>query len=80
MHHPFISDLSDKSLDELQKKITELNNKLSFSFRVGNGPLIQQIQMALESYKSEYNKRMDELMKKQKINSKVDIKNERKNF
>jgi hypothetical protein len=72
--------LSDKSLDELQKKITELNNKLTFSFRVGNGPLIQQIQMALESYKSEYNKRMDELMKKQKINSKVDIKNERKNF
>lgn len=80
MHHPFISDLSDKSLDELQKKITELNNKLTFSFRVGNSPLIQQIQMALESYKSEYNKRMDELMKKQKINSKVDIKNERKNF
>lgn len=80
MQHPFIGDLSDKSLDELQKKISELMSKISFAYRTGNGPLITQLNMAIESYKSEYSKKMDDIMKKQKINSKVSIQNERKNI
>lgn len=80
MQHPFIGDLSDKSLDELQKKISELMSKISFAYRTGNGPLITQLNMAIESYKAEYSKKMDDIMKKQKINSKVSIQNERKNI
>lgn len=80
MQHPFIGDLSDKSLDELQKKISELMSKITFAYRTGNGPLITQLNMAIESYKSEYSKKMDDIMKKQKINSKVSIQNERKNI
>lgn len=80
MEHPFITDLSDKSLEELQKIVGELTNKLNFAYRSGNGPLIAQIQMAIESYKAAYNKKMSELMDKQKINTKVQIQNERKNF
>lgn len=80
MEHPFITDLSDKSLEELQKIVGELTNKLNFAYRSGNGPLIAQIQMAIESYKAAYNKKMGELMDKQKINTKVQIQNERKNF
>ena len=80
MEHPFISDLSDKSLEELQKTVGDLTTKLNFAYRVGNGPLIAQINMAIESYKAAYNKKMGELMDKQKINTKVQIQNERKNF
>lgn len=67
MQHPFINDLSDKSLEELQNVITGLNNKLTFAYRTQNGPLINQLLMALDSYRTEYNKKMDELIKKQKI-------------
>lgn len=80
MQHPFITDLSGKTLEELQKTISDLTNKLNFAYRTGNGPLINQIQMAIDSYRHEYSKKMDDLMKKQNINSKIKIQNERKNI
>ena len=79
MKHPFINDLSDKSLDELQETISSLTSKLTFAYRTQNAPLVQQLLMAMESYKSEYNKKMDELISKQNIKTKIDIKNEHKN-
>ena len=76
MEHPFINDISDKSIEELQESISSLNNKLTFAYRTGNGPLIHQLQMVLESYKAEYNKKMDELMKKQNIKTSVKVEKE----
>ena len=73
MKHPFINDLSEKSLEELQSKITEINNKLTFAYRTSNRPLINQLLMILESYRDEYNTKMNDLIKKQKIDSKISI-------
>ncbi len=73
MKHPFINDLSNKTLEELQSTITGLMNKITFAYRTGNGPLIHQLQMAIESYKEAYSVKMDEMMNKQKINSKISI-------
>lgn len=78
MRHPFISDLSDKSLEELQTTISALTNKLTFAYRTGNASLIHQLQMAINTYKSEYSKKMDELMNKQKIKTKVNIEKDSK--
>lgn len=74
MKHPFINDLSDKSLEDLQSTVASLSTKLSFAYRTGNSSMIQQLLMALDSYKSEYNKKMDELMGKQ--NLKINIQKE----
>lgn len=38
--------------------------------------MIHQLQMVLESYKAEYNKKMDELMKKQNIKTSVKVEKE----
>lgn len=78
MKHPFINDLSDKTMDELQTAMSSLNNKLTFAYRTGNGPLIHQLQMAIESYRDAYSKKMDEMMGKQKINSKISIEKDSK--
>jgi len=78
MEHPFINNLSDKSIEELQEKIGDLNKKLTFAYRTNNGSLIHQINMAVESYKAAYYKKMDELMKKQKINTQVSIQKDSK--
>lgn len=77
MEHPFIKDLSDKNLEELQEKLGDLTKKLNFAYRIGNGPMIHQINMVMESYKSAYNKKMDELMKKQNIQAKVNIQKDK---
>lgn len=77
MEHPFINDLSNKSLEDLQNTITGLNNKLNFAYRTGNGPLIHQLQMVIESYRKAYSGKMDELIKKQNINTKINIQKDK---
>lgn len=77
MEHPFIHDLSDKSLEDLQTTISSLSAKLTFAYRTGNSALIQQINMALESYKNAYKQKMDDMIKKQNILGQVKIVNEK---
>lgn len=78
MQHPFITDLSDKSVDELQNTINDLTKKLNFVYRTQNGPMIQQMLMVLESYKAEYGKRIDEMYKKQNLQNKINISKDSK--
>jgi hypothetical protein len=73
MEHPFINDLSDKSLEDLQNAISDLMGKLNFAHRTGNGALIHQLYMVIDSYKKEYNKKMDELIAKQNMGNKINI-------
>jgi hypothetical protein len=83
MEHPFINRavLESKSFEELQEVINGLTTKLTFAYRTQNGPLVHQLQMALESHKAQARKKMDELFEKQKLNTKINIQsdNERKN-
>ena len=76
MEHPFISSLSDKTLEELKTAITDLNNKLTFAYRMQNSAMISQLLMVIESYKKEYNRKMDELLKKQGDKTKINIQKE----
>jgi hypothetical protein len=73
MQHPFINDLSDKSMEDLQNTIQDLTKKLTFVYRQQNGPMIAQMMMVLESYKTEYSKRIDEIYKKQNLQNKINI-------
>jgi hypothetical protein len=47
--------------------------KLNFAHRTGNGALIHQLYMVIDSYKKEYNKKMDELIAKQNMSNKINI-------
>lgn len=76
MEHPFLSSqsLRDKSLEDLQQTINELTSKLTYAYRSRNSAMIGQIQMVMESYRNEYNRKMDELIKKQNIQNRINIK------
>lgn len=78
MQHPFINDLSDKSLEDLQTTITDLHKKLNFAYRSQNGAMINQLRMVIESYTVEHTKRMDEIYKKQNIQTQINISGENK--
>lgn len=73
MEHPFINNLENKSLEELQDTISTLTGKLNFAYRVGNSPLIHQLNMAIDSYKNAYSKKMDELISKQKLQTQIKV-------
>ena len=76
MLHPFIHDLSDKSLEELQTAINGLMTKLTFAQRTLNQPLVHQLSMVLESYKTEYTKKTDSLLNKHNGQNKINIQKE----
>jgi hypothetical protein len=78
MEHPLIGNLDTLTVEDLSKKITDLNNKLSIAMRTGNGHLCNQIRMAVESYQTKYQEKVQETYRKQiedsNFNSKIDIK------
>ena len=76
MEHPFISSLESKTMEELEQTISGLTSKLMFAYRTGNMPLVNQLTMAMESYKAEYAKRMDALFKKQNLTNQIKIQND----
>ena len=64
MEHPLIGDLNNLTLDELSTKVSDLNSKLSMAMRTGNGHLCNQIRMAIESYQTKYQEKLQESYKK----------------
>jgi hypothetical protein len=79
MEHPFLTskDLEDKSMEEIQEAISNIMNKLTFAYRTQNGPLIHQLQMVLESHRTQYFKKTDEVFAKQKLNNQINIQSDR---
>ena len=67
MEHPLIGDLNNLTLEELSTKVADLNQKLSMAMRTGNGHLCNQIRMAIESYQSKYQEKLQESYKKSDV-------------
>jgi hypothetical protein len=80
MEHLFLTSdvLKDKTLEELQEGITQIMNRLSFAHRIQHGPMIHQLHMILESYRAQYNKKMDEVLAKQKLNKHIHVEKRNK--
>lgn len=73
MQHPFVSGLEDKTMEELQASISDLSTKLTYAMRSNQVSMVNQMQMIIESYKSEYLKRMDDMYKKQNLQNQINI-------
>ena len=78
MYNPLVGSLRELSLEELIKKINDLQSKLGQSNRFGNFHLANQIRATLSMYQEEYQRRMAEEAEKAKnnklIKDKVDVK------
>lgn len=75
MEHPLIGPLTDLTEEQLLTKIAELNQKLNFAARMGNGTMANQLRMALESYQTRYRECVSQNRKKDGVNfdDKIDI-------
>lgn len=77
--HPLAPNLTGLSDDDLHKKRAELQNRMTFAYRMGQGEMIGQIQLLLGDYDMEIQKRnqkmLDDLQKNNKnFKDKIDIK------
>lgn len=76
--HPLAPDLTQLSDDELQKKQSELQKKMIQAYQFGSTDLAMQLQMLLEDYTMEVQRRqarmMEELLaKSDKFKGIIDI-------
>jgi len=55
--HPLLSNLTDKTLDELLKTINETYKKISFAGKMGNPAMVNQLRMVADTYQEEINAR-----------------------
>lgn len=60
MEHPLIGDISDLNLDQLSERVTELTKKIQIARNTGNGYLVHQLQMAMETYRNAYRARAED--------------------
>jgi len=76
MEHPLIGNIDHLTEDELSEKINELNRKLNMAIRSGNGHMCNQLRMAIESFQSKYQQKLQEARKGQStsFDDKIDIK------
>jgi hypothetical protein len=77
--HPLAPNLTGLSDDELHKKRAELQNRMTFAYRMGQGEIIGQIQLLLGDYDMEIQKRNQKMLDDMNRNNpnfkdKIDIK------
>lgn len=58
MNHPLIPNIDHLTVDELQSRISDLTKKLGIAHRSGNAQLIGQIRMALDTFNSKYQEKI----------------------
>jgi len=74
MEHPLINDIGGLDEQQLMDKITELNGKLTVAMRMGNSSLINQVRMAIETYRIKLSEmHAAERNKDDKFEDKIDI-------
>jgi hypothetical protein len=76
MDHPFIGDLSKKTVDELLDTINRLSKQQQYMFRLGKHDVVGQINMAIDSYRGEYSRRQQQMWDKKSdtdLDKKIDI-------
>jgi hypothetical protein len=74
--HPLLETLKEKTMEEIQSTISDLNKKLSFASQIGNAELVNQLQLVLNSYHEAYRLKLDATVKKgnaEQFASKIDI-------
>lgn len=77
--HPLVGNLEELSNEDLHKKYNELLAKYNQAFRIGPTSVIPQIQMMLENYRIEMDKRNRKVLeemeeKNNKFKGIIDIK------
>jgi hypothetical protein len=76
MEHPLIHGIENLTLEELGSKVSELYKKLAIAQRMGNGYLCDQINMALSSYSTKHQEKLNDLLKsgdRPGFDNKIDI-------
>jgi hypothetical protein len=57
MGHPLTPDLSKLSMEDLTNKISDLQRRLTYAFRIGQSDMVGQLQLLMQDYNTELSER-----------------------
>jgi hypothetical protein len=60
--HPLSPDLTTLTDDELYTKRAELQNRLGYAYRIGNGEMVHQLNLLIQDYALEVEARNKKMM------------------
>jgi hypothetical protein len=70
MGHPLTPDLSKLSIDELTNKISELQRRITYAYRIGQSDMLGQLQLLMQDYQEEMINRNRKQLEEMEKNSK----------
>lgn len=70
MGHPLTPDLSKLSIDELTNKMSDLQKRLMYAYRIGQSDMVGQLQLLLQDYQEEMNNRNRKALEEMESKSK----------
>jgi hypothetical protein len=70
MFHPLSPDLSKMSLDELNQKHSDLVKRITSAYRMGSADMVAQLQMLMNDYQAEIQRRGERALDEMQKNSK----------
>ena len=66
MEHPHLDIVAikrDQTLEEIQGKVTDIRNRMTFAYQTNNQPMMHQLEMILEVYTRAQMEVLDEMFK-----------------
>jgi len=76
MEHPHLNIKNIKAkltLEQVEEKLADIMGKLNFAYRTGNQPLINQLNMARETYTQAQNDKLNEMFDDKELGDKINI-------
>jgi len=78
MEHPNLDVTkikSDLSLEDIQQKILDLRQRISFAYQMNNQPMLHQLEMILAVYTRSQNEILEEMYKSsdQNLDDQIDV-------
>jgi hypothetical protein len=70
MGHPLAPDLTKLTTDELNKKYSDLLSRITYAYRIGQSDMVAQLQMLMQDYQEEINRRNAKALEDMEKNSK----------
>jgi hypothetical protein len=57
MGHPLTPDLTKLTIEDLTNKISDLQRRLTYAYRIGQGDMVGQLQLLMQDYNAELQER-----------------------
>lgn len=73
MEHPFMTGVSELTIEQIQSKLQDLNRKLNHAYNFGNQFLVDQIKLAMATLQATYSEKTQKSLNDSNLSDVINI-------